>query len=124
MSQKILILLTSFNKDEGGIQTVSSDIIDALTQNQNNHVWVCSLNDKYLPKQENNITLRCFCHKKISFVFHAFWLTFKVKPKIVILGHLNFLPIVPLLKRICKARCFCWLYGTEAWNRRAFWMGL
>ena len=116
MSNKILILLTSFDSNSGGIQKISSDIIDAISKSPDTFAHIFSLNDHHHTQIKNNIVIKTFTQNKILFTLNIGGTCLKIRPNIIILGHINFLFLGVLVKVFCRAKLCCWLYGVEAWH--------
>lgn len=115
--QTMLKLILGEAYGKGGIQKYNKNMIEILLH-ENLESCVLSLNDEVEFKKENLI-FKGFKKNKIK--FFIFSIFYSIKSKKIIIGHLNFLPIVFFIKILNPfAKIFLILYGIEAWRKLNF----
>lgn len=122
---RVLVLLTSFLNDVGGIQTFNRVLIDALgniARKRNWSITILALND--LINRSINSEVSCikdkeylsFNHNVFSFVTSVVCKSFS--SSVVIWGHVGFIPLTPLIKAINpKLRSLLFVYGIDVFKK-------
>ncbi len=121
LNMKILLLLTEVFGKDGGIQTYNRCLLKALDELSNEHnlkITAFILNDSDSPKTtfSDNISLHCFKRNKILFSFNSIFKSENYD--LIVLGHINFLPMVNLFYGKSK-KCLI-VYGVEVWRKLTF----
>lgn len=110
----ITLIIPEAYKTIGGIQKFNRNIIEMLIQKRIKST-VLSLNDD-INFKKNSLTFRGFKKNRIKFFFHS--LIYSMRGHKVIIGHLNFLPIVPFIKTLNPfLKVYLILYGIEGWRK-------
>jgi len=110
----MIFIFTEVYKRIGGIQKYNKNIVDFLIR-ENIRAFVLSLNDEINFKR-NYLIFKGFKKNKIK--FFIFSIFYSLKSKKIIIGHLNFWPIIPFIKIFNPfSKTFLILYGIEAFKK-------
>lgn len=113
----ITLIIPEAYKTIGGIQKYNRNMINTLIH-ENVRICVLSLNDEIVFKK-GNLIFKGFKKNKINFFISSIF--YSMESKIVIIGHLNFIILVPLMKFLKPfLKIFLILHGIEAWQKLKF----
>lgn len=115
---RILFLVPSVVSGKGGIQTYTNFVIKALCE-LNIELSVISLSDRSDLCNQDYLFYPCAKIKYLSksiFAINAIAQAIKFKPDIILCGHVHFLPICYLIKKIFRVPYFVITYGIEIRN--------
>lgn len=117
---KILALMPDAFGGFAGIAQYNRDLFEALSASSDVDSIV-SLT-RHLP--DSNIPLPAKLAEKflpgnaVRYLIAAVSLALRLRPKVILCGHLNLLPVATLLKRLTGSTLILQVHGIEAWRRR------
>lgn len=117
---KILALMPDAYGGFGGIAQFCRDLLDALSATAGVE-QVASL-----PRHEPALALSPPARvaetptpgNAVRYVTRAIWAGVKLKPDLILCGHINLLPAAALVKRVTGARLTLLVYGIDVWQRQ------
>lgn len=117
---KILALMPDAYGGFGGIAQYNRDCFDAINEIEDvdTVVSLCRLHSQSNSKLPEKLTEICVAGNEAFFVTEAIRYGLKIRPDLILCGHMNLLPVAGILKRILHARIVLELYGIEAWQSR------
>ena len=102
----------------GGIAQYNRDFIRACL-GSSNYVSMVSLTRLAARSSEpfpSRLTEIPCPGNKVLYLLRSLYHVYRIKPSLIICGHLNLLPVAAILKRLAKVPIIAELYGVEAWN--------
>jgi asparagine synthase (glutamine-hydrolysing) len=122
---RILFLLPEVYASKGGIPVYNQNLLRAVSEAfPTAELHVVSINDWSAPINASTVGRFHFtgCGPrdsrgfKLRFVFKAFGQAFRLKPDLIISGHINVAPLAVVLSMLCKSRSVLIAHGIEALN--------
>jgi len=118
---KILALMPDPYRGFGGIAQYNRDLFDALSA-PDRDTQIVSYCRHRAPDDSPfsppaNLKQHLLPGSEIRYVFRAAVGALKLRPDIVLCGHINLLPVGAILKRLTGCKLVVEVYGFEAWRR-------
>lgn len=112
----ILFLASELKKGYGGIKNFNCNFLEVLL-NQRHRVVVVSLNDreKYINPYVISFPVGSIIGflSKFLFVFYSFYSVINCKPKLIVCGHIDFIPVAQILNYLFSIPFVCIVHGVE-----------
>ena len=123
---RLLGLITDGYGAYGGISQFNRDLIDALAANAklSDIAFVARAGSGLAPQEGlRNVQYQVAKGGKAGFAMAALLMALRLRPQIVLIGHINFCWFGLLIARLVNARAVLIVYGGEAWRaRRSAWV--
>ena len=125
---QIILLLTDLFDSIGGIQTFNRSLVKALSEladKKNGRLRILILNDSF----KSDDLIKCIAggstevviFKKSRFKFLFQSIKYSFSSRLVIFGHVNFVPLVIFFRLLCPAlKTLLVVYGIDVWRKLPF----
>lgn len=120
---KILALMPDAYRGFGGIAQYNRDLIDALVSSDRVD-QIVSLT-RHLPDSNSRLespspklVQKFLPGSTLRYLTQALRLAARLRPDVILCGHIHLLPVAALVKRLTGGRLVLEAYGIEAWQRR------
>ena len=116
---KILALMPDAYGGFGGIAQYNRDLIDALSDSSRVSVIHSLARNPFDAQLElpSKLTEQVLSGRGVGYLAAATRQALKLRPDIILCGHINLLPVAALLKRITRRPLILEAYGIDVWKR-------
>lgn len=122
-----LFLFTEVYKTRSGIPKYNQNFINAFSDMYKGKILIISLNDskknEEIPNNKNIDFIGCAgifkdfrFLDKLKFTLLTVYYSLILKPKFIVCGHINIIPLAYILKRVLGIDYISITYGIETWN--------
>jgi phosphatidylinositol alpha-1,6-mannosyltransferase len=124
-SNKVIFLTLSMFSITGGIQKVCRTLSKTLNElvlptGQLNVLSLCDHTQQLDPRYLANKNFKGFSYRRLQFCLHSLWQS--LTAKVIILSHINLLPIACVIKLVNPtAQIILLAHGIEVWRSISWW---